>query len=139
LCAHIMQVIEQIRVMEPVLRASAQRAVVIIITDGEASDGDVMQALRPLQVALSLSPTSHGRQDLPAWLVVRLCTNEAEVVHSWNMVETNLEVELDVLDDLVGEATEIHRFNKWLTYGEPLHRLREWGVQVSLLSCAFLL
>jgi hypothetical protein len=46
------------------------------------------------------------------------------------MVETNLEVELDVLDDLVGEATEIHRFNKWITYGEPLHRLREWGVQV---------
>jgi hypothetical protein len=117
LCSHITQVVDQLRVMEPVLRANAQKAVVIIVTDGEASDGDVMQALRPLQ-------------DLPAWLVIRLCTNEAEVVRSWNLVETNLEVELDVLDDLVGEATEIHRFNKWITYGEPLHRLREWGVQI---------
>lgn len=65
---------------------------------------------------------------------MRLCTDEAEVVQSWNMVENNLEVELDVLDDLVAEATEIHRFNKWFTYGEPLHRLREWGVQVPLTS-----
>jgi hypothetical protein len=117
MCGHITQVVEQVRVMEPVLRANAQKAVVIIVTDGEASDGDVMQALRPLQ-------------DLPVWLVIRLCTSEADVVRSWNLVETNLEVELDVLDDLVGEATEIHRFNKWVTYGEPLHRIREWGVQV---------
>jgi hypothetical protein len=54
LCQHIMQVIDQIKTMEPILRSSAQRAVVIIITDGEASDGDVMQALRPLQVCFSL-------------------------------------------------------------------------------------
>lgn len=120
MCGHITQVVEQVRVMEPVLRANAQKAVVIIITDGEASDGDVMQALRPLQ-------------NLPVWLVIRLCTSEADVVRSWNLVETNLEVELDVLDDLVGEATEIHRFNKWVTYGEPLHRIREWGVQVQSL------
>lgn len=63
-------------------------------------------------------------------MVVRLCTNEADVAQAWNRVETNLEIELDVLDDLIGEATEIHQYNKWLTYGEPLHRLREWGVQL---------
>lgn len=51
LCQHIIQVIDQIKTMEPLLRASAQRAVVIIITDGEASDGDILQALRPLQVS----------------------------------------------------------------------------------------
>lgn len=117
LCHHITEVIEQIRGFEPILRANAQKAVLIIITDGEASDGDVMQALRPLQA-------------LPAWMVVRLCTNEIEVTQAWNHVENNLEIELDVLDDLVGEATEIHRVNKWITYGEPLHRLREWGIQL---------
>ncbi len=117
MCHHITEVVDQIRGLEPILRANAQKAVLIIITDGEASDGDVMQALRPLQ-------------DLPAWMVVRLCTNETEVTQAWNHVENNLEIELDVLDDLVGEAVEIHRVNKWITYGEPLHRLREWGVQI---------
>lgn len=55
LCSHIKSVIEHIQEMETVLRANAQRAVVIIITDGEASDGDVMQALRPLQVRPKIS------------------------------------------------------------------------------------
>lgn len=50
LCRHITEVIAQIKAIEDTLRANAQKAVVIIITDGEASDGDVMQALRPLQV-----------------------------------------------------------------------------------------
>jgi hypothetical protein len=37
---------------------------------------------------------------------------------------------MDVIDDLVGEANEIHLKNRYLTYGEPLHRLREFGVTV---------
>ena len=37
---------------------------------------------------------------------------------------------MDVLDDLSGEATEIHNVNPWITYGLPLHRLREFGVPV---------
>ena len=39
LCRHINEVIAQIRVMEPHLRANGQRAVVVIATDGESSDG----------------------------------------------------------------------------------------------------
>ena len=26
-----------------------------------------------------------------------------------------------------GDAKEVHQSNGWLTYGEPLHRLREFG------------
>jgi hypothetical protein len=64
------------------------------------------------------------------WVVVRMCTDEGEITEYWNNLDQELEVEMDVLDDLYGEAVEVHKQNKWLTYGEPLHRLREWGVQV---------
>lgn len=47
-----------------------------------------------------------------------------------NKVDNDLELEMDVLDDLHAEAEEIYEVNPWLTYGEPLHRLREWGVNV---------
>ena len=34
---------------------------------------------------------------------------------------------LEVIDDFFGEAEEIHKVNKWLNYGLPLHRCREMG------------
>jgi hypothetical protein len=103
--------------MEAQLRATGQRALLVIATDGEASDGDITDAMRPLK-------------NLPVWVVIRLCTDEHDVVNYWNNIDTELELEMDVIDDLSGEAREIHRFNPWLTYGEPLHRLREFGCSI---------
>ena len=117
LCRHINEVIAQIRVMEPHLRANGQRAVVVIATDGESSDGDIAAAMKPLE-------------KLPVWVVIRLCTDDDAIVSYWNNIDGQLELEMDVLDDLVGEAKEVHEHNSWLTYGEPLHRLREWGVHM---------
>jgi hypothetical protein len=101
----------------PQLRAAGQKAALIIATDGESSDGDVAAALRPLS-------------QLPVWVVVRLCTDESNVVEYWNNVDSQIELEMDVLDDYIGEADEIFKVNPWLTYGEPLHRLRELGVSM---------
>ena len=42
----------------------------VIITDGEASDGDLLEAMKPLD-------------DLPALIVVKLCTDEQKVVDYW--------------------------------------------------------
>jgi hypothetical protein len=53
--------------MEHELREYGQKATVVIATDGEATDGDVSDAMRPLQ-------------NLPVWVVIRLCTNEQAVV-----------------------------------------------------------
>ena len=58
---------------------------------------------------------------LPVSTVIRLCTDDDEVVNFYNSLDENLELNMDVLDDFVGEAKEIHSKNKWLTYGLPLH------------------
>lgn len=117
LCRHIREVVAKIRTIEDQLRASGQKACVIIASDGEASDGSVAEAMRPLK-------------DMPVWVVVRLCTDEDRVVNYWNNVDQELELSMDVLDDLSGEAKEVKQVNPWLTYGEQMHRLREWGVHM---------
>jgi len=117
LCKHIREVIAQIQPMAAQLRASNQKACVIIATDGESTDGDIITAMQPLR-------------NLPVWVVVRLCTDEDRVVEYWNNIDSQLEMDMDVLDDLSGEAQEVYANNSWLTYGEPLHRLREFGVLI---------
>ena len=89
-------------------------ATLTIFTDGESSDGNVEQALKRLE-------------RLPIWVTIRLCTDEPNVVNYWNAVDSHLELSMDVLDDLFGEAEEVGEHNNWLVYGEPLHRFREFG------------
>lgn len=55
--------IASIQENEAILRANGQKACVIIATDGESSDGDIAEAMRPLE-------------RLPCWVVVRLCTSD---------------------------------------------------------------
>lgn len=121
LCFHIAEVVERVRSVEHVLRRSGQRAVVVIATDGEPSDGDMAVAMKALE-------------RLPVWVVVRLCTDSDAVTAYWNNIDADLELELDVLDDLAGEAEEVAGSNPWLTYAQPLHRLREFGVPLKELD-----
>jgi len=117
LCHHINEIVEKIRSISPQLRANGQKACVVIATDGESSDGDIATALRPLQ-------------QLPVWVVIRLCTDEDRIVDYWNNIDSQLELDMDVLDDLEGEAEEIKQNNSWLIYTEALHRMREFGVTI---------
>jgi hypothetical protein len=114
LCAQIRAVEARVRAMAPSLRRTNQRCVLVIASDGAATDGDVAAALSTLQ-------------DLPVSVVVRLCTDDDSVVDYWNNVDGDLEIEMDVLDDFSAEATEARAVNGWLAYGQPLHMLREWG------------
>ncbi len=121
LCYHIRCVIDQIRSAEPFLRANNQKACIVIATDGESGDGDIATAMKPLE-------------RLPCWVVIRLCTDDDNIVNYWNNIDNQLELEMDVLDDFASEAEEIMQVNDWLVYGEPLHRLREWGVHFKELD-----
>merc|ERR1739844_260959 len=73
-------------------------------------------------------------EGLPVWLVVRLSTDDEEVVNFYNGLDEELELSMDVLDDFCGEAEEIFEHNKWLNYGLPLHRLREMGFHDRVLD-----
>ena len=94
-----------------------------------------------LGAPLPSEPTRHSHR-LPltsmrahqVWLVVRLCTDEDQVVEYWNEIDEHLEKEIDVIDDHAGEAAEVNGHNPWLTYGAPLHRLREWGSSAKVLD-----
>ena len=121
LCRHIGEVVTKIRELAPRLRAANQRACVAIFSDGEATDGDLAAAMKPFE-------------DLPVWVVVRLCTDEERIVEYWNQIDSKLELEIDVLDDLKGEAEEVYAQNPWLTYAEPMHRIREFGIPVRELD-----
>ena len=121
LCRHINEITRDIYSRADQLRANGQKACIIIATDGESSDGDVASALRPLK-------------DLPVWVVIRLCTNEDRIVEYWNNVDKQVELTLDVLDDHQSEAREIYKANPFVTYGEPLHRMREFGVSIKALD-----
>ena len=61
------------------------------------------------------------------WVILRLCTNEIQVVQFWNNIDKQLELNIDVIDDLEGEANEVFKVNKWMTYGVQLQRFREFG------------
>ena len=99
LCWHVNAIVAAIAPIAGQLRAAGHRAVLTIFTDGESSDGDVAQSLRPLS-------------GLPVAVVIRLCTDDERVVHYWNAIDKQLEITLDVLDDLVGEAEEVRVHNK---------------------------
>ena len=114
LCQHVNNVVSAIEAMAPELRRLNKKAAVIIATDGESTDGKVSKALEPLR-------------RLPAFVVIRLCTDQPKIVDYWNNIDQELELEMDVIDDLVQDAEQVKKANPWLTYGEELHRLREFG------------
>lgn len=79
LCARIGEVVADVTTMASTLRQSRQQAAIIIMTDGESSDGDLASAMRPLE-------------RLPVWVVVRLSTDEVKVVNYWNSIDEQVSV-----------------------------------------------
>lgn len=108
-----------------ILNSGSQHKIAIVLaTDGVPTDArgysdafckqQFVDALRSLMA-------------LPVWVVVRLCTDETEVVDYWNALDEDVELNLEILDDYNAEAEEVVECNRWLNYGLPLHRLRELG------------
>ena len=41
------------------------------------------------------------------FVVIRLCTNEKAVLKYWDDIDGQLELDIDVLDDLIGEGEQV--------------------------------
>ena len=114
------QIINTINPVAEKMRHNGQKAVVVIATDGLPNDKNAfLRALQQLQA-------------LPVFPIVRLCTNDDNVVQYYSDLDKSLEHPLEVLDDEAGEAQEIRAVNPWLTYGQPLHLAREFGLHDKL-------
>jgi hypothetical protein len=124
LSKHVREIGATVISMKDQLVAKGQKATIVLATDGLPTDqngrstslarNEFTQALRSLE-------------GLPVWVVIRLCTDDDEVVNFYNNIDNELELSLDVLDDFTTEAKKVYRYNMWLNYALPLHRLREMG------------
>ncbi|CAJ1363768.1 unnamed protein product [Effrenium voratum] len=69
------------------------------------------------------------------FMVIRLATDENDVVDYYNRIDEELELPLDILDDLAGEAKELKDCgNGWFAYTPLLHRIREGGTLAKLFD-----
>lgn len=121
LCQQIRDITKVIMAISPYLREQGRKVCVVLTTDGESSDGDLIQALRPLQ-------------DLPVWLVVILFTASPDIISFWHNIDRQVSLAMDVISDIVTEATQVHETNPWLTYGVPLHQMRMLGASIRELD-----
>lgn len=96
--------------MAPALMMKNQRVCVVIATDGTPTDNGFQEALGRLQA-------------LPVWVVVRLCTDEDSVIDYYNDLDAAMEAPMEVLDDLLGEAHEVCKLNRWCATARPPTRL----------------
>ena len=131
LIPHMQEIRNNLLALETELRNNGTKVVLVLATDGlPTSDRGIFDDSVRQQFVESL----RALEGLPIWIVVRLCTDDDDVVQFWNSLDGQLELNLDVLDDFVSEAKEVHEHNPWINYGLPLHRMREMGVHHRLFD-----
>eukprot|EP00970_Alexandrium_tamarense_P001901 scaffold247_cov189-Alexandrium_tamarense.AAC.6 len=126
LVEHILEIQTSVTQLAPKLRADGCRVVIILATDGLPTDD---RGYGGAAIQQQFVQALRGLEGLPIWLVIRLCTDEDDVVNFYNELDGQLELSLEVLDDFLEEAKEVYEHNPWLNYALPLHRLREMGYQ----------
>jgi hypothetical protein len=124
LAEHVREIQDNIRSMESSLLHDGTKVVVVLATDGLPTDPRGICDARTKREFVDALRLLEG---LPVWVVIRLCTDEDDVVDFYNELDSQLELNLEVLDDFQGEAKEVYEHNKYLNYALPLHRTREMG------------
>lgn len=131
LTRHLREIRATLESMTPTLTKDRRKVVLVLATDGIPTNehGDASNHSMNEFAAILKS-----LEELPVWVVVRLCTDEEHVVEYYNGIDSQLERSVEVLDDFITESLEISQFNPWINYTLPLHRCREMGFQHRLLD-----
>mmetsp|Transcript_2681 Transcript_2681/g.4048 ORF Transcript_2681/g.4048 Transcript_2681/m.4048 type:complete len:431 (+) Transcript_2681:147-1439(+) len=124
LTQHVWDIQKSIYNMAPKLRLEGRQVVVVLATDGLPTDAD---GYIGDDIDAEFVAALKALEGLPIWLVIRLCTDEKKVKDFYNELDSEVELSLEVVDDFMGEAEEVYRYNRWLNYCIPMHRCRELG------------
>jgi hypothetical protein len=127
LCKKVEEVIEAIKTLKRDKGVTSDISITII-TDGKSSDGELHVKLRGL---LGIKSASNNYVSI----VVRLCCQDKETINYWNGLDilknSDLKaLHIDILENLEDEQLQVAEKNPWLTYGLPIHRFREFGVDI---------
>jgi hypothetical protein len=122
---HINEIRDAVIALEDELQQRGQRVSLILATDGLPSDSNGNSGKDEQTLFIDALRSLQG---LPMWIVIRLCTDEYQVVKFYSeLLDQELELSLDVLDDFVSECKEVKKYNSWFNYALPMHRTREMG------------
>lgn len=72
--------------------------------------------------------------ELPISVVLRICTNEQDVADFYDEVDKEVEMPLDIVDDLRGEALNVFKSNPWLAYSPLLQTIRIAGTHTKVFD-----
>jgi len=103
----------------------------VLITDGLPSD---KSGFENDVVKKQFIDALRSFESMPVNIVVRLCTDSAEVFDFYTSIKTEISVPYDIIDDFFGEALNIYLHNPWLNYALSLHRFREMGLYVTVFD-----
>ena len=113
--SQVFEVSNQIKDMRDDLIASSRTAMLIIVTDSEATDSNLLSAFRLLE-------------GLPLQIIVQICTEKKDVFEYWQNINSVLNLDIFLLNTYENEAKYANCRNNWLTYGRPIHHMRGFGV-----------
>lgn len=84
LSEHLQRISDSIKSIEHTLRSRSQQAVIVIATDGTPTDslGDSTESARE-----EFRRMLKAMQNLPLWVVIRLCTDDPEVMSYYNSLD----------------------------------------------------
>eukprot|EP01043_Picozoa_sp_COSAG02_P037306 COSAG02_NODE_2789_length_8024_cov_8.486183_3_plen_411_part_00 len=108
LATRITAIAERLRQQEQQLISAGQKVVLNIATDGlptSASSGHSTSATRD-QLSRLLRQI---QLELPIYLVIRLTTDDDSTIEYYNSIDSEIEVNMEVLDDIEAEAQEIQQ------------------------------
>lgn len=128
---HVREIRENVVSMKDDLLQSGQKVVIVLATDGLPSNS---HGISSSHTRNEFQNALRSLEGLPVWVVVRLCTDEDNVVEFYNNLDSELELSLEVIDDFMGEAEEIYEHNRWLNYSLILQRIREGGFNHKLFD-----